>query len=263
MKRSITITLLVLLHSTLWAQEKLSEFDHYFTKAGVQGSFSLYDLNKKQYYTTDIGDFNRATSPASTFKIPNTFIALEAKAISNENELIRWDGKAKYLKSWENDHDLKNAYKNSTVWFYQEIAKRVGEEKYRHYLKKLDYGNKDISGGLTNFWLGSSLKISPHNQLDFLRKLHAEKLGFSDRTYQIGKEVMIEEKTADYTLRAKTGWADTKPTHVGWYVGYIETQGNVYFFATRLYQPDAEPLEDFGAQRKLITRKILSDLKIL
>lgn len=264
MKKFACVGLLLLfLSHNLFAQKKLSQFDHYFKEAGLKGSFSLYDLNKKEYSTTDVKDFSIATSPASTFKIPNTFIALEEKAIADENEVLKWDGTPKYLKSWEKDHDLKNAYKNSTVWFYQEMAKRIGPDKYRNYLQKLDYGNQDISAGLTTFWLGTSLKISPKNQLEFLQKLYAEKLPFSQRTYLIGKEIMVEEKTSTYTLRAKTGWADTKPTHTGWYVGYVETKENVYFFATRLYQPDADQHDDFGTQRKAITRKILTDFKIL
>lgn len=248
---------------SLFAQKVLSQFDHYFKDAGLKGSFSLYDLNKKQYATTDKTDFLKATSPASTFKVPNTFIALEEKAVRDENDIIPWDGTPKRLKIWEQNYDLKNAYKNSAFWFYQEIAKKVGAEKYRTYLKKLSYGNQDISGGLTLFWLGSSLKISPKGQLEFLQKLYAGTLPFSERTYRIGKEIMIEEKTDTYTLRAKTGWADTKPTHTGWYIGYVETKGNVYFFATRLYQPDAQQRDDFGNQRKLITRKILANLGIL
>ncbi|MPR33350.1 class D beta-lactamase [Salmonirosea aquatica] len=257
--------LLLILLSThaLFAQKTLTQFDHYFEEAGLKGSFSLYDLKKKEYATTDKNDFIKATSPASTFKVPNTFIALEEKAVQDENEIIKWDGTPKRLKIWEQDYDLKNAYKNSAFWFYQELAKRVGEAKYHTYLKKLDYGNQDISGGLTTFWLGSSLKISPKGQLEFLQKLYAETLPFSQRTYRIGKEIMIEEKTEAYTLRAKTGWADTKPEHVGWYVGYVETKDNVYFFATHLYQPDAQQHEDFGNQRKLITRKILSGLGVL
>lgn len=262
-KKGLKLLLLFFISHTIIAQKTLPQFGHYFKEAGLKGSFSLHDLNKKEYATTDKTDFLKATSPASTFKVPNTFIALEEKAVRDENDIIQWDGTPKRLKSWEQDYDLKNAYKNSAFWFYQEIAKWVGEAKYRTYLKKLSYGNQDISGGLTTFWLGSSLKISPRNQLEFLQKLYAETLPFSERTYRIGKEIMVEEKTDTYTLRAKTGWADTKPTHVGWYVGYIETKGNVYFFATRLYQSDAQQHDDFGNQRKAITRKILTDLRIL
>ena len=259
----LKILLLSLLIHPAMAQKMLPQFEHYFKEAGFEGSFSLYDLNKKTYYTTDKTDFIKATSPASTFKVPNTFIALETKAVRDEKQIIKWDGTPKRMKIWEKDYSLIRAYKNSAVWFYQEIAKKVGEEKYRDYLKKLAYGNQDISGGLTTFWVGSSLKISPKNQLEVLQKIQAETAPFSARTYRIGKEIMIEEKTATYTLRAKTGWADTKPNHVGWYVGYVETKGNTYFFATRLYQPDAQQRDEFSPQRKTITRKILADLGVL
>ncbi|TDB63335.1 class D beta-lactamase [Arundinibacter roseus] len=255
---------LLLLTFPAWAQEKLpAAFDRFFEQAGFMGSFTLYDLQKNTYYTTNLNDFEKLTSPASTFKIPNSLIALETKVVRDQYEVLPWDGTAKWLKTWEKDHDMVQAYKNSTVWFYQEMARRIGEKKYTDFLKKFDYGNQDISSGLTTFWLGESLRISPKNQLDFLKKLHLETFPLSPRTYQIGKELMIEEKTDTYVLRAKTGWADTKPTHTGWYVGYIETKGNVYFFATRLYQPDAARKDNFGTARKSITRSILTELAIL
>ncbi|GAB2784162.1 OXA-48 family carbapenem-hydrolyzing class D beta-lactamase OXA-54 [Rhabdobacter roseus] len=260
----LSTLLLGLLSLGTYAQEVLP-YSGYFQEAGVEGSFSLYDLKQKKYYTTSRAEFTKGTSPASTFKIPNTFIALEEKVIRDENEVLKWDGTPKWLKAWEQDYDLKNAYKNSTVWFYQELARRIGPDKYRSYLKKLDYGNQDISGGLTEFWLGSgnSLKISPKNQLEFLQKLQAETLPFSPSTYRIGKEVMVEERTPTYTLRAKTGWADIEPKDVGWYVGYLETADNVYFFATRIYKPRQQQMDDFGAKRKELTRRILSELKVL
>ncbi len=261
--RTLKILLFTLLTNAAIAQQMLPQFEHYFRDAGFEGSFSMYDLNKKAYATTDKTDFLTPTSPASTFKIPNTFIALETGAVKNQHEVIKWDGTPKRMKIWERDYYLALAYKNSAFWFYQEIAKRIGEEKYHRYLKVLDYGNQDISSGLTTFWLGSSLKISPKNQLEVLQKIQAEAAPFSARTYRISKEIMVEERTSTYTLRAKTGWADTKPTHVGWYVGYVETKDNVYFFATRLYQPDANQNEDFGAQRKTITRKILTELGVI
>ncbi|WP_373512949.1 penicillin-binding transpeptidase domain-containing protein [Persicitalea sp.] len=262
-KSFLVLSIALLGNYPLLAQRVLPQFQPYFKEAGFEGSFSLYDLNKKEYATTDKADFIKATSPASTFKVPNTFIALETGAVRDKMEVIKWDGTPKRMKIWERDYYLALAYKNSAFWFYQEIAKRVGEEKYHDYLKALSYGNEDISGGLTLFWLGSSLKISPKNQLEVLQKIQAETAPFSARTYRIGKEIMVEEKTDTYTLRAKTGWADTKPTHVGWYVGYVETKGNVYFFATRLYQPDARQSDRFGSQRKEITRKILGDLGVL
>jgi beta-lactamase class D len=37
---------------------------------------------------------------------------------------------------------------------------------------KISYGNQDISGGIDQFWLSSSLKISPKEQADFMEALY-------------------------------------------------------------------------------------------
>lgn len=246
----------------LAAQQAL-DFSKNFKNVGVRGSFSLFDLNKKEYSTTDRKEFKLATSPASTFKIPNSLIALEEKVIEDENQVLPWDKQIRSVAAWNEDTDLRKAYKNSVVWFYQELARRIGEENYVRYLKKLQYGNEDISGGLTQFWLGSSLKISPEEQLQFLRQLHQENLPFSKRTYEKVKNMMIEEKTEQYTLRAKTGWASTSKEDIGWFVGYVEKHNNVYFFATRIYKPADQEMENFADLRRTLTRQILTKLGIL
>jgi beta-lactamase class D len=243
--------------------QKIEDFSQYFKEKDLEGGFFLYDYQKKEYIVSDKAEFVKSTSPASTFKIPNSLIALETGAIKDENEVLKWDGKKYSREVWNADHDLKNAYKNSTVWFYQELARRIGEKNYQQFLKTCDYGNKDISAGLTTFWLGSSLTISPKNQLDFLVKLYEERLPFSKRTFGIVKKIMIREETPDYVLRAKTGWADTPPKDIGWYVGYVQKKDNVYFFATRIYKPVEKDMPTFGADRIEITTKILKKLGIL
>lgn len=248
--------------SPLAAQQAL-DFSNYFKNAGIRGSFSLYDFNKKEYFTTDSLEFKLPTSPASTFKIPNSLIALEEKVISNENEVLVWDKEIRQIAAWNQDTDLRNAYKNSVVWFYQELARRIGNKKYEHYLKKMQYGNQDNSGGLTQFWLGSSLKISPEEQLRFLLQLYLEKLPFSKSTYEKVKDIMIEEKTDNSILRAKTGWAVVPPNDIGWFVGYVEKKDNVYFFATRIYKSVDQEMDNFALLRRTLTRQILTELKIL
>ena len=243
--------------------QKVQDFSSYFKEKDLEGGFFLYNYQKKEYIISNKKEFLRATSPASTHKIINSLIALETGVIKDENEVIKWDGQKRSQNAWNADHDLKNAFKNSTVWFYQELARRIGEENYRKYLKACIYGNQDISGGLTTYWLGSSLLISPKNQLEFLVKLYEEKLPFSKRTFEIVKRIMIREENPDYLLRGKTGWSDTPPNDIGWYVGYIETKGNTYFFATRVYKPVDKKMPSFGADRIEITNKILKKLNIL
>ncbi len=243
--------------------QKVMDFSQYFKEKDVTGGFFLYDYQKKEYIISDKDEFLKATSPASTHKIINSLIALETGVIKDENEVIKWDGQKRSQDTWNADHDLKNAYKNSTVWFYQEMARRIGEANYRKYLKACHYGNQDISCGLTTYWLGSSLLISPKNQLEFLVKLYEEKLPFSKRTFDIVKRIMIREQTPDYTIRAKTGWSNTPPTDIGWFVGYIELKDNTYFFATRIFKPVEKKLPSFSTDRIEITNSILKKLNVL
>lgn len=243
--------------------QELVNFGQYFKEYNLEGGFFLYDYKTKTYKVSDKADFLRETSPASTFKVPNSLIALEVEAIKDENEVIKWDGEKRWLPVWDKDHDLTEAYKNSTVWFYQELARRIGEKNYEKYLKACNYGNKDISSGLTQFWLGNSLKISPKNQIEFLRKLHEEKLPFSKRTFEITKRIMVREKTNDYTWRAKTGMATVDKIDIGWFVGYVERKDNVYFFALRMQKPEDKQMPEFASRRIEITTKILKQMGIL
>ncbi|MBA4850216.1 class D beta-lactamase [Emticicia sp. BO119] len=262
MKKLLTFIFISTLLGDAFAQ-KTEDLSQYFKEKDLEGGFFLYDYQKKEYIVSDKADFTKPTSPASTFKIPNSLIALETGAIKDENEVIKWDGQKRWLEAWNADHDLKNAFKNSTVWFYQELARRIGEKNYHQFLQALSYGNQDISAGLTTFWLGSSLTISPKNQLEFLVKLYEEKLPFSKRTLEIVKKIMIRKETPEYTIRAKTGWADTPPKDIGWYVGYVQKKDNVYFFATRVYKPVEKSIPTFGGDRIEITTKILEKLGII
>ena len=121
------------------------------------------------------------------------------------------------------------------------------------------YGNKDIDGGIDLFWLQGDLRITPQQQIDFLIKLHTDSLPFSKRTLDIVKDIMIFEKTDDYILRAKTGWAMRFNPGIGWFVGYVERENDFYFFAMNI---NINKNEDTEA-RISITKNILKELKII
>jgi beta-lactamase class D len=140
----------------------------------------------------------------------------------------------------------------------QEKAERVGAEKMKAYVEGLNYGNRDTSGGLTRFWLNSSLRISADEQIEFLKALYREQLPVSKRTFGIFKEIMVLEETPDYKLSAKTGGGPAgEGKALGWFVGYLETRGNVYFFATQIEGPNFLAIRD---ERIRLTRSILKDL---
>jgi beta-lactamase class D len=269
MKLRILLIISFLAQNT-FAQTVRNDFEKYFKECKLTGSFVLYDLKKNHYTYYNEKDFTVKTCPASTFKIPNSLIALETGVIKDENEVLKWDGKKRWVDAWNADTDMKAAFKNSTVWYYQELARRIGAKNYRKYLKSCDYGNQDISGKIVErhpdeFWLNNTLKISPKNQIEFLVKLYQNKLPFSKRTIDIFKNVMIAEQTDKYVLRAKTGWYrqdEDKEKQIGWWVGYIEKGSDAYFFAIRVYDKPEVSNPNFMNCRKEITKKILTDLGV-
>ena len=235
----------------------------YFDDLNIKGSITIYDYKNKKWYYSDKKDSEKRTLPASTFKIPNSLISIEEYAVKDENEVLKWDGVIREFPAHNADTDLKTAFKNSTVWFHREMSRRVGIDKYRKYLKEFNYGNQKLSGIPDYFWLDNTLVISPAEQINFLSGLYDEKYPLSKRTYNIVKNVMIEKKTDSYTLRAKTGSGLVKTLDIGWYVGYIETKDNVYFFATRLQQDEPNKNDVFLNLRKTVTFNIFQDLGVM
>lgn len=245
------------------------DFSKYYDQFQVKGSFVLYDLNNSNYVFYNNPQFTQEFTPASTFKICNSLIGLETGVIKDENYIIQWDGMER-SQIWDRDYNLKDAYKNSIVWYYQELARRVGDEKMKYWINKVKYGNANIEGGIDKFWLDGGLRITPEQQIDFLMKLQSNKLPFSQRSMDITKKIMIETQTDDYILRSKTGWGFDVDSlsDIGWYIGYIEKDGNTYFFANCVQAdiPDSNDetvINNFINSRKQIVNLILADLKIL
>lgn len=234
----------------------------YYDSFAVTGSFVLFDQASSTYTYYNTKQCYQAFTPASTFKICNSLIGLETGVIKDENFVIPWNGSMYLNFAWNKDHDLALAYKNSTVWYYQELARRVGGKRMKTWLDKAHYGNADTSGGIDQFWLSGGLRITPKQQIDFLVRLHDNQLPFSDRTVGIVKKIMIEEDTLGYVLRAKTGWGMQGSEDIGWYVGYIEKAGKVYYFANCIQCSDAQNAR-FGEARTAIAKGILKELGVI
>jgi beta-lactamase class D len=247
------------------AQQKSDTVDglrKYFEQFKVDGSFVLYDLNRDAYIFCDNQQFRKEFIPASTYKICNSLIGLETGVIPDEDFVIKWNGRKYQQAEWNGDHTMRSAFKYSVVWYYQELARRVGGAKEKYWLDKVHYGNADTSGGIDTFWLTGKLRITPEQQIDFLKRFYKNQLPFSRRSMDIVKKIMVAEETQKYVLRAKTGWSEQDSLSIGWYVGYVETDINVYFFATCIQSRNPDNT-DFAKARIEITRNILKELKIL
>ena len=237
------------------------DLSEYFTKRGVVGSFLLYDEGEDQFIQYCHNRCSERFIPASTFKLLNAQIALETGVIEDENEVIEWDGTDWEISSWNRDHNLQTAMQNSVVWFYQELAHRIGPDRMQQYIDLVEYGNQDISGPNEVFWLEGNLRISQTEQIDFLKRLYHEELPFSEETMKTVKAIIVLEETPEYRLSGKTGWASSVDPDVGWFIGYLEKKGNVYYFATNVNLEGSE--ESLGKISQAITMEILAALEIL
>ena len=235
-----------------------SDLESIFNSENVNGCFIIYDFKADKKLTYNSARLDSTFLPASTFKIINSMIALETRVIKDENEIIAWDEKKRFVKEWNQDHNLKSGIKYSVVWFYQELARRIGKEKMQYWVDAAQYGNQNIGGKIDYFWLNGDIRISPNQQIDFLQKLYLNELPFSKKNQEIVKDIMLVDETPDYTIHAKTGWAMRVSRQIGWYVGYLEKGENVYFFTINM---DIENKDD-APKRKIIVSKILNHLQL-
>jgi beta-lactamase class D len=230
------------------------ELGKYFQ--GLTGAFVLYDLSGNRIIRYNPERCAARFLPASTFKIMNSLIGLETDVIPDEDYVIKWDGTKYDIPAWNQDHTLKTAIQNSVVWYYQELARRVGQERMQRYVDAAGYGNQDISGRIDTFWLEGGLRISAEEQVGFLKRLYENDLPFSQRSMDIVKDILVLEKTGSYQLSGKTGSVQRVAPHVGWFVGYLEGGGKVVIFATNVEDGD-------GNQAQEITQSILQGLGLL
>lgn len=240
-----------------------TEFGTILDSLQVTGSILIYDVKNKTYYSNDFNWAKTGIIPASTFKIPNSIIALETGVIKNDSVVFKWNGEKRKFKKWEEDLTFKKAFQVSCVPCYQEIARKIGVKRMKSYLKKINYpGMVFDSLTIDNFWLEGKSKISQMQQIGFLERLYFSKLPISERTENIMKNIMLIEKTETYVLSGKTGWGMHNEMNNGWFVGYLETNNSVYFFATNIGKEETNR-DEFPVIRLHSTKEAFRRLNLI
>jgi len=229
---------------------------------GYDACFVVHDVRKNETIRWNSGRCATRFTPCSTFKIPNALIALETGVAPDGDFRLRWDGSKQHFSVWEKDHTLRSAMSVSCLWYYQRIAAMTGEKRMREHVNKFDYGNRDLSGGITEFWLQSSLKISADEQVAFLRKLTEGGLPVSKRSKDIVADALIVSRSGNEVLHGKTGTAGDpvkKVATLGWFVGW-HTKGNeTYIFAVNLSGGD----NPSGRTAKTLTQRLLKRMGVM
>jgi len=231
----------------------------YFDSAHVDGCFALLDNTTAEITVYNMKLDTQRVLPASTFKILNSLIGLETGKITDEKMVIKWDGVKRSNNDWNKDLTMEEAFKVSAVPYYQEVARRIGRDTMQNWIDSVHYGNMNISGPIDSFWLNNTLKISPDEQLGFVKRLYFDQLPFNKRAQEIVRNVMLQENNTLYKLSYKTGWGfDEKDNSIGWVVGWIEENRHVYFFVTLIKSADKNI--DMQQVRMHIARSVLAEM---
>src|SRR6266540_6312389 len=177
-----------------------------FFDLGTTGTFVAYKVDDYLIIASDKVRSGEGRLPASTFKIPNSIIALETGVVEDpDKDIFKWDGVTRAIEPWNKDHTLRSAIAVSAVPVYQEIARRIGAERMQKYVDLFDYGNRDIGGGIDQFWLTGNLRIDPIEQIDFVDRLRRGALPVSKRSQELVRDILPVTKTGDAIVRAKSG----------------------------------------------------------
>lgn len=238
----------------------------------LNGSAVLYDDtdNKFIIYNSELATTQR--SPCSTFKIISSLIALENGIIDTNNSTRRWTGEKFWNNEWNRNIDFSEAFRTSCVWYYRKIIDEIGKELIQKELYKLQYGNCDISDwegklntnnnnrALTGFWIESSLKISPKEQTEVMKRIFGSNTEYSVDMINNLKKVMLvsDQNESNIFIYGKTGMGKDYGIVVdAWFTGFAETSKGKVYFCT--YLGEAKDQKVSSTIAKEISIKLVSD----
>ena len=233
---------------------------------GRYGGLEIYDAQSKLSFRVNTPRLSERLPPCATYLVPHMVIAL-GTGVLKEGDLPFAFDPTKYLdasewpSSWRRDQTFDSALKDSVRWYAQELAVKMGSARITQNLKRLKYGNADITGGLDKFWMSSTLLVNSFEQIDFMKALRDGNLGFNPRIHKLVQDALVVEKTVDYTIFGKYGSCPMPDgSYLGWLVGYIERSGKVWYYALNL---DGKSVADFNGVRLDIVKGAMVELGFL
>ncbi len=224
-----------------------------------EGSFVLYNAKKDSWNIFNLKNAKTRVSPNSTYKIYGALLGLESGIVTPEHSTMLWNGEDYPFDTWESDQTLSSAMENSVNWYFQSIDSKIGLDSVKSFLQHIQYGNQQTSADINFYWTDSSLKISPIEQVELLKKFHNNTFQFTSKNLAAVKDSIHLSSTLEGSLYGKTGTGRIDGNDVnGWFIGYVEKSDNVYYFATNI-QGEANAT---GSKATKITTSILSELNI-
>ena len=222
------------------------------------GSFVMYSMKKDKYYIYNEKESRKRYSPDSTYKIYLALFGLDRHIISDKNSRMSWNHNHYPFDSWNKDQDLNTAIQNSVNWYFERISNQLSKNYTSDQLKQLNYGNKNL-GSYKSYWMEDSLKISNLEQVIVLKNMMEQNNHFSKNEKKQLSSSLLIRKNENYELYGKTGTGIVNGKYNnGWFVGYVITNHDKYYFSTHLSDEKAS-----GENAKFINEKILKEMGVL
>lgn len=236
------------------------------TFAADPSCFLLLNLKSGKIEKEVGGEFcNERVFACSTFKIPLALMAFDRGILKDENSGFKWDGKPRQLEAWNKDHTAASWIKDSVIWFSQTLTPALGMDTIKKYLAAFEYGNQDMSGGLTEAWLSSSLKLSAHEQVRFWKKLWTGEVPVSKHALETTRKItQLEALPSGATLDGKTGSGFAPDYRIGWFAGHLKNGDREYVFAYVMKDQRKPVSSSFaGGEAKARAKELLKELGLL
>lgn len=229
----------------------------------INGCAVLYSPleNKYSLYNKDMAE--QEVTPYSTFKIISTLAGLHNNIIEDETSTMNYNGVEYPNPEWNENLTLQTAFQTSCIWYFRQIIDSVGVDEIKKELTELGYGNCDISQWegsnvnpykeLNGFWLNSSLKISPLEQVKILSEIFEGESMYDSENIEILKKVMLIQDNEEQKIYGKTGSGSDGEA---WFVGFTEKEQQRQYFAVYLSDSAQAGLIS-GSAAKEIALKII------
>ena len=193
------------------------------------------------------GACDTRVTPASTFKIAISLMGYDAGFLKSEHDPVLHYGKGDpdWNDNWLADTDPQKWIRDSVVWYSQRVTAALGAARFQRYAHAFHIGNEDVSGdpkkrdGLKWAWIGSSLKVSPREELGFLERVVRRELPVKPLAYEMTSRITaIAGDHGGWEIHGKTGaafprLADGASDHahgIGWFVGWAMKGGRTLVF---------------------------------
>ena len=194
-----------------------------FADYGQTGTFLLQRDGALPQTLHDDAWSTKPLSPASTFKVMLSLIALETGALRGADEIVKWDGKPYPDRpQWQKDMALREAMRTSSENYFGTLATRVGHERLAEWVKRVGYGNGRVGTNPPRVWHDGVLTVTAQQQLAFIDRLRRGDLPFSAKTIATVKAAMLDSEINGRRIYGKTGTHFDDGSGNAWWIGWVE-----------------------------------------